>query len=59
MKRKGVEIPLSGETRHIFVAVLSQDLDFHHRMSWSFCVWLSEVRGDCFVDIDIIVDHHV
>ena len=47
-------------TRHNFVSVLSQNLDFQRHMSWSFFVFnglRSEVNAR-FLDIGGIVDHH-
>jgi hypothetical protein len=52
-------MPLTGLTSHMFVPVLSQDLDFQRRMSWSSCVQLVQLRSEVrFVDIGGIYDHH-
>jgi hypothetical protein len=54
--KEGVRIPFTDLTRHIFVHVSRQDLNFQRHMSWSFCVcslrWEVDVR---FVDIGGIV----
>ena len=60
-KSLGVGNPLTSLTRHMFVPVLSQDLDFQRHMSWSFCVQLVQLRSEvivCFVDIGGIDDYH-
>ena len=52
-------MPLTGLTSHMFVPVLSQDLDFQRRMSWSSCVQLVQLRSEVrFVDIGGIFYHH-
>jgi hypothetical protein len=54
--KEGVRIPFTDLTRHIFVLVFRQDLNFQRHMSWSLCVcclrWEVDVR---FVDIGGIV----
>ena len=48
-------------SRHIFMPVLSQDLDFQHHMSWHFFV-LSDLRKEAvfrFVVIGRIIEHSV
>ena len=55
-QEKRVEIPLNSLTRHIFVSVSSQDVDFQRHMSWSSLCSVSSVsvRGD----IGGIYGHH-
>jgi len=50
---QGLGSPLIGSSLHISIPISSQDLNFHHNMSWSFLLlcFVSSVkmRGDCFV----------